>query len=82
MHSLVQDGDDANFAIAEPPPVHEVALIAEEVPFHPELGRHGPRHDAPRFDMIKRGEQARDVTLRLRLSPSVAGEAVDLVEAH
>jgi hypothetical protein len=52
MHPLVQDGDDPDVAIGKAFPVHEMALVAEEVPFHPELGRHGPRHHTASFNPL------------------------------
>ena len=82
MHPLVKDRDDADVAIGKPPPVHEMPLVPEEVPFHSELGRHGPRRDAACLDLLEGGEQTGDVDLGLRLAPAVAGVSVDLVEAQ
>ncbi len=82
MHPLVQDGDDPDVAIGKAFPVHEMALVAEEVPFHPELGRHGPRHHTASFDLLERGEEAGDVGFGLRLAPAVTCVSVDLVEAE
>ncbi|MEE4350073.1 MAG: hypothetical protein V2J26_07580 [Pacificimonas sp.] len=81
MHPLVQDGDDPDVAIGKAFPVHEMALVAEEVPFRPELGRHGPRHHAASFNPLERSEKAGDVGFFLRLAPPVAGVAGDLIEA-
>ena len=81
MHTLVQDGDDPDVAVRKPSPVHEMALVAEEVPFHPELRRHGPRHHTACFDLLERGEEAGDVGFGLRFAPPVAGVSVDIVEA-
>lgn len=63
MHPLVHDGDAAGVAIAKSSPTQEMALVPEEAPFHPELGRHGPRHDAPRLDLCEGDKQPRDVGL-------------------
>jgi hypothetical protein len=41
-HPLVQNGDDADIAMAKPPPAQDMAHAAEEVPVHIELGRYGP----------------------------------------
>jgi len=56
MHPLVQDCDDADVAIIKPPPVHEMALVAEEESFHLELRRHRPRPDPARLNLFKSGK--------------------------
>jgi hypothetical protein len=75
VHALVQNGDDADVAVGKPPPVNEMVHVPEEVTFHPKLGRHGPRHDAPRLDLFEGGEQPGNVGLGLCLALAVAGVA-------
>ena len=82
MHPLVKDRDDADVAIGKPPPVHEMPLVAEEIPLHSELGRYGSRNDSACVDLLEGGEQTGDVGFGLCLAPPVAGVSVDLVEAQ
>src|SRR5690554_657997 len=81
MHPFVQDGDNADAASCKRSPVDKMPLVAEEIPFHSELSRYGPRRDSVCFDLLEGGEQAGDVTFGLRLVPQVAGVSVNLVEA-
>jgi hypothetical protein len=81
VHAFVQDCHDADIAVGEPAPVDEVPLVAKDVAIDPERRRDGPRQDAVALDPVERLEQTGDVALRLRLSPPVAGVAVDRVEA-
>jgi hypothetical protein len=81
VHALVQDRHDADVAVGEPAPVHEVPLVAKDVAIDPERRRDGPREHGVALDLVERLEQTGDVALRLRLSPPLAGVAVDRVEA-
>ncbi|WP_172972086.1 hypothetical protein [Roseibium aquae] len=68
MHPLVEDGGNSDVAVRQSSPVHEMALVAEEVSLDPELGRHRPRHNAAFLDLIEGDEQTGDVDLGLRLA--------------
>jgi hypothetical protein len=35
MHPLVEDRDNTDIAIRQVPPIHEMPLVPEEIPFHP-----------------------------------------------
>ena len=81
VHPLVQDGDDTDVAVRQPPPVDEVVLVAEHVAVDAELRRHRPRHDRVRLDSLEGREQPGEIVVGLRLAPAVPGVAIDRVEA-
>ena len=57
MHPLVQDRDNSDIPVRKVPPIHEMPLVPEEIPFHPEFGGHGPRLHTARFDLLERGDK-------------------------
>jgi hypothetical protein len=76
----VQDGDDADGAVAEQLPVDDVAFVAAEVTVDAELGRDGPPGKTPRGDGFEPVEQAPDIALGLGLARCPARVGVDLIQ--
>ena len=65
MHTLMQDGHDADVVIAQSAPVNKMPLVAKNEAFDTKLGRDGPRFYPMGFDLLKCLKQARDVSISL-----------------
>jgi hypothetical protein len=60
MHPLVQYLHDADVAVRQPPPVHEMMLVPEVEAVDGELCRDRPRRDAVHLDFVECCKQIGD----------------------
>lgn len=80
MHTLVQDGHDADVAVCEMAPVNKMAFIAEEETIDAEFSWDRFRDDTMRNNPVERGKKAGDVSFCLLVAPSVPRVPVDVIE--
>jgi hypothetical protein len=75
MHPLVQDGHDADVAVRQPPPVHEMTLLPEIEAVDGELCWDRPRRDAVYLDFVECCKHIGDVTISLFSAPACSGRS-------
>ena len=76
----MENGDDTDFAIAQPAPIDEVPLVAEEIALNAELGRDGAGDWFVAFDLLEAIEQASDIAVCPGRASSIPGVAVDFAK--
>ena len=67
VRTLVKNGHDADVAVGQAPPVHEVPLVAKVEAFNPELSRYWFGRHPMGLDAFRGFEQPGDVAVAARL---------------
>ena len=81
MHALVKDRHDADIAIRQPAPIHDMAFIAEAEAIDAEISRHRPGQHTMRRNPAESLEESLDIALGLRGAELLQGVAIDVVQA-